>query len=79
MLCERDAVHASGHDDGGGHRLLLLLLPCQAAGGTRARREALRRLLRPLLLRPLRPLPGVPRAQEPWFRHERGMGSQRGE
>ena len=65
VLCERDAVHAAGLGDGGMGLPLLLLLPLQAARAVRAQGEALRRLLRPLVLRVLRPVPGVPRAQEP--------------
>ena len=76
MLCERGAVPAAVHDHRGGHGTLLLLLPVQAADGVRARGEALRRLLRPLLLWGLRPLPGVPRAQEPGLPDALGMASQ---
>ncbi len=68
MLRERDAVYVAGDGDGVRVRLLLLL-PLQAAPAVRAPGEALRRLLRPLVLRALRPLPGVPRAQEPRLRH----------
>ncbi|GJN21428.1 hypothetical protein PR202_gb08900 [Eleusine coracana subsp. coracana] len=43
------------------------------------REEPLRRLLRPLLLRVVRPLPGVPGAQEAGIRHEPRMARQHGE
>jgi len=44
-----------------------------------ARRRALRRLLRPPLLRGLRALPGVPRAQGTRLRHVPRMGGEHGE
>ncbi|PNT61233.1 hypothetical protein BRADI_5g12452v3 [Brachypodium distachyon] len=78
VLCERAAVHAAGLDDGAGLPLLLHL-PLQAAGAVRAQGEALRRLLRPHVLRGLRPLPGVPRAQEPRLRHGHRVAREHGE
>uniref|UniRef100_I1PLY3 Uncharacterized protein n=1 Tax=Oryza glaberrima TaxID=4538 RepID=I1PLY3_ORYGL len=78
VLRERDAVHVAGDGDGVRVRLLLLL-PLQAAPAVRAPGEALRRLLRPLVLRALRPLPGVPRAQEPRLRHVPRMAGEHGE
>uniref|UniRef100_J3LYL0 Uncharacterized protein n=1 Tax=Oryza brachyantha TaxID=4533 RepID=J3LYL0_ORYBR len=56
-----------------------LLLPLQAAPAVRAQGEALRRLLRPLVMRALRPLPGVPRAQEAQLRHVPRMAGEHGE
>lgn len=44
---------------------LLLLLPPQAPGGVRPAGGAMRRRLRPLLLRAMCALPDVPGAQEP--------------
>ncbi|XP_037466011.1 uncharacterized protein LOC119337884 isoform X2 [Triticum dicoccoides] len=74
LLRARDGVHAAGV--GGAGLPLLLLLPLQDEGAVGAQGEALRRLLRPPLLRPLRPLPGVPRAQEPRLRHEPRVARQ---
>ena len=66
---QRGAVHAR-HAAHGVPVRLLLLLPRQDARPVRPPGEPLRRLPRPLLLRVLRPLPGVPRAQEAGLRHE---------
>jgi hypothetical protein len=68
MLRERDAVHGAGLGDRDGLPLLLLL-PLQAPRPVRAQGEALRRLLRALVLRAMRALPGVPRAPAPRLRH----------
>ena len=80
VLCEWDNVRAAGlGDDGDRLHILPLLLPCQAAGGAWSGGEAVRRLLRPHLLWVLRPLPGVPRAQESWLRHACRVARQHGE
>jgi hypothetical protein len=71
---QRGAVRAH-HAAHGVPVRLLLLLPRQDARPVRPPGEPLRRLLRPLLLRVLRPLPGVPRAQEAGVRHEARYGT----
>lgn len=68
MRDKRGAVHADNVRDGV-PVLVLVLLPVEDEGPVLPAEEALRRLLRPLLLRAVRPLPGIPRAQAPRLRH----------
>jgi hypothetical protein len=74
---ERRAVRAAVLPDGVPVGLLLHV-PAEDARAVRARRRALRRLLRPLLLRDLRALPGVQGAHGPRLRPRPRLAPQPG-
>lgn len=67
MRGERSAVRTDTLRDGV-QLHVLVLLPVEDAGAVPAGGEPLCRLRRPLLLRVLRPLPGVQGAQDPRLR-----------
>jgi hypothetical protein len=78
MRHQRRPVHADNVRDG--MRVpLLVLLPSQDAVAVLTEAERMQRLLCALLLRALRPLPGVPRAQAPWLRPPNRLARQHGE
>lgn len=58
---------------------ILVVLPDQAEEAVLAEEEPLQRLPRPLLLRDLGPVPGVPRAPAPGLRPDHRVAGEHGE